>query len=324
MIPIERQLTMEVLSSGRAGGSKATGYLELIACNPNQQARTLPVGTVFRKDGRDFVNTQAIVVESPQIGEDCKNISFRIEAVDVGEEYNLGLGSFQLVDSQLGNYDIVSRLATTGGTTAANCVTAADLDIAQRNFDQLRNDTQVRTQALKQLTEQHKLIPLPETFQVAEAEIVEPQTCPQISNNQIQQVLVYYMGGIKAEDVKLLALPKLKTVADGLDIVDDGLSAATFEVYEQTASSNDIQATLQAPGRYNYYVIINITQATASTVLDKEAVLDEIVGQKIKQVAARLRKFKGIKSVEVSRQPEWAFWVGDLPKNKNDITLKID
>ncbi len=328
MISQDSKLRQELEATGSTDGEKASGVIEIYNCNTRDDL-VIDTQTIFRKDDKDFVlraDDLEIVIPPNNNPDDCESSSaldnrrsLKIEAVNVGEEYNLEAGSYQIVGLDSDDYN-VRGFDISGGSEVTSCITAEDLELAKEEFAQKRNDTEVKRDLMHSLEIEHNLIPLEGTFQVAEADILEPATCPEVTDNRISQVIIYYLGGIEKADVVKLIEADLKAAAGELTVVDDGLNSASYEV-NITLNSERPKPTVQQAADLDYYVIIEIDHANATIVLDRQDILDEIAGEKVKQVAPRLRRLEGVTNVQVDLSP---FWVDSLPENKNDILLKIN
>ena len=328
MISQDSKLQQEIEATGSTDGEKASGVIEIYNCNTRDDL-VIDTQTIFRKDDKDFVlraDDLEIVIPPNNNPDDCESSSaldnrrsLKIEAVNVGEEYNLEAGSYQIVGLNSDDYN-VRGFDISGGNEVTSCITAEDLELAKEEFAQKRNDTEVKRDLMQSLEIEHNLIPLEGTFQVAEADILEPATCPEVTDNRISQVIIYYLGGIEKADVVKLVEADLKAAAGELTVVDDGLDSASYEV-NITLNSERPKPTVQQAADLDYYVIIEIDQANATIVLDRQDILDEIAGEKVKQAAPRLRRLEGVTNVQVDLSP---FWVDSLPENKNDILLKIN
>ncbi len=330
MISQDSKLQQEVEATGSTAGGKANGVVEVYNCN-TQKNLIIDTQTVFRKDDKDFVlkaDDLEIVIPSNGDPDDCEGSSaldnrrsLRIEAVGVGEEYNLEAGSYQIVGLNDNDYN-ARGFDISGGSGITDCITSDNLEDAKERFAQKRNDTEAKRNLIDSLEFEHDLIPLEGTFQVAEAEILEPVTCPDITDNRISQVIIYYLGGIKKEDVAKLVEPDLKKAAGGLTVIDNGLTSAIYEAYVSPGGERP-KPTVQRPADLNYYIIIEIDQASAGIILDREDILDEIVGKKVTDAAPRLRSLEGVTKVDVDLQPRWP-WIDTLPQNRDDILIKIN
>ena len=327
----DSKIQQEIFASGSTDGQKASGIIEVYNCNTETDL-VVNTQTVFRKDDKDFslkADNLEIIIPPGESSEDCESASavgnrrsLRIEANEIGEDHNLEAGGYQIIGLTDDNYS-VRGFDIEGGRGVSSCITADDLEDAQEAFAQKRNDTEAKRQLMNTLEFEDNLIPLASTFQVAEAEILEPPTCPEITDNKISQVIVYYLGGVKKEDVSKLIEIELQKAANELVILDSGLETANYDVRVRLGGEQP-KPTVQQPADLNYYVTINIDQATAGIIFDKEEILDQIAGSKAKQVGSQLRSLKGVEEVQVEFSPFWAFWLTNLPEDKDKIMLNID
>ena len=168
MISQDSKLQQEVKATGSTAGGKANGVVEVYNCNI-QKNLIIDTQTVFRKDDKDFVlKADDLEIVIPPNGDpnDCEGSSaldnrrsLRIEAIGVGEEYNLEAGSYQIVGLNDDDYN-ARGFDISGGSGIANCITSDDLEDAKERFAQKRNDTEAKRNLINNLEFEHDLIPL--------------------------------------------------------------------------------------------------------------------------------------------------------------------
>ncbi|MYB40222.1 hypothetical protein F4X86_03095 [Candidatus Saccharibacteria bacterium] len=331
MISWDVRLQQEVEASGRTAGVKANGIVDVYNCNV-QRDLVIDTQTIFRKDNRDFVlraDDFQVVIPPSANPNDCEDPnlignrrSLSIEAAEVGEEYNLEPGAWQLIGLDDADYSVTGG-DIGGGTAAAACVTEEDLAAAEEDLERQRDDADVRAELVKSLAAEHALIPLEGTFQVALGELFEPAVCEEADDRPLSQTIIYYLGGIRIEDAAKLVAPELAKGAGELTVTDNGLQTADYEAHVRLGSDR-VEPTVQRPADLDYYVIIEVNEATAGVILDEEDILEQITSAKANQVAARLRGLDGVTSVKVDLSPAWAFWVDSLPSDREDIVIEID
>ena len=331
MFDHESRLREEVEATGATNGIKSNGVLEIYNCSTDNEL-VIDTQTIFRKEDKDFVlvlppDSSEIVVPPIDDANDCENpsasiekINPKVEAVEAGEEYDFELGSYQIVGLDEDHYSARGIYITQPGQGIAACVTEEDLEAARERLDQTRDDKEAKRQLLDRLEFEEGLIPLEATFQTAKGEIFEPPTCPEATDTTINQLLIYWMGGVSMEDLDELIQPDLAKAGGDLTIVDNGLSTADYEVHVHLDGKQP-EATVNQPADLDYYIIIDVTQAAASIILDDASILKQIAGSKAKQVAARLRRLEGVQNVEIEISPFWSVY---LPDDESAIILNID
>ena len=333
MFPLDRRLEKVVPAKGQADGVRASGVIEISNCSTTTPL-VINSATVFQKDEKNFrlqardLEVQIAVATdaaSCQATTGASNkLSLRIEAAAVGEEYNLSEGSYQIVGVAEDNYN-VAGFAIEGGQDGASCILEEDLETSAADFGSLRRDEQAKVELRRKIESQpNDLIVLPDVFQMAVDEVVQPDLCPSVVDNKITQIIVYYMGAVKKSDLEKVIEPQLEEIADGLTILDNGLETADYQAYREYDARVDIKPNIQEAAPWGYYVLVNITDANASTVLNEEEVLKAVVGQQARKVGSNLRRYKGVKDVEIQLHPWWAFWLTEIPQNPDDITIQIE
>ena len=328
MISFDKKIQRQITATGDASGSKAQGYVDIYNCHTTDEL-VINTDTVFTKDNRDFVLPSGATEIRIGVSADSDNCTdstadnrrtVRLEAVATGDEYNLEPGSFVIQNLTLSEYNIRGK-EFTGGESATGCVTEADLKSAEEELSQLRNDSEIKTQLIETLQTDHNLIALPETFQVAQANIIEPPTCPQVTNNQISQVLVYYLGGVRAADVDQLVQPALTAAANGLSVINNGLETAEYSTHIRLGSDDQPTPTVQQAAAIDYYLVLDIYQAKAGVVLDEPQLIEQIQGLPASQAGSRLRNLDGVRTVDIRLSP---LWRNNLPSRQDAIDVKID
>ena len=319
------ELSQAVAGSGDVEGNRASGIVDIYNCN-QENSLIINSETTFVKDNLEFswaAEEGAEELIPGSASEDCLDVSalsLRIEAAAVGEEYNLEAGSYQIVGLPESSYDVRGR-AMTDGNAADSCYTAEDLEIAQEALKQKRKDGEIRRQMMSRLRTEEGLIPLEATFQVYEGDIFVPEACPVITENQVTQTIIYYLGGVREEDVDTLVGSDLRKQYSDLTILDSGLTAAEYDTRVRPGSPESPQPTvLKADERMQYYVIIESDQARGGVILDEKRLLKDVAGIRASQAATRLRRLEGIRTVRVELSPPWQT---HLPENQNDIQIEI-
>ncbi|MCY4088586.1 MAG: hypothetical protein OXF49_00405 [Candidatus Saccharibacteria bacterium] len=334
MLSTAQTYTYDISTSGQTSGAKASGVIEIYNCHPSNEL-LINGQTIFRRNGLDFVLQSEDLEFSIPASADIRNCrafasginlnhrSVQIEAVSPGEDYNLATGSYSIIGYNPDHYN-VRGLDLAGGQSTRSCVTASDLERAKEDFIQSRTHHQARDDLIN-LLQNNNLIPLPETFQQANDDMIEPDLCPQISNNQLHQVVVYYMGGIRSTDLAKLIRPELENKAQDLQIIDDGLTqSSTILEAVIPLGAGTAEPTVIEAANYDYDIIIQISQAQAGVILYEDEILEQSVGKLAKQLAANLRRQDGVASVEIKLSPAWAFWIDRLPEKIDDISVNID
>lgn len=332
MFDLDRRLETELPTSGQTEGSRAKGFIEIYNCHTTRPL-TINSSTIFQKDNLDF-RLDARNLEfaiDPASGDNCQattafnnKLSVRIEAVEVGDSYNVGEGSYQIVGVDKDDYNVIGG-ALEGGQSPEACLEEEALQEVTQTLQAMRQDEQAKRDLKTKIETEHgDYIALPQTFQQAVGEPTLPATCPQAADNKADQLMVYYMGGIRREDLMQVIRPSLEKQAEGLSIIEDGLSTADFVTYQEYEVAVGRQPTIHEPAPWVYYVIVNITDATASNSFDSQKVAKDSAGQQVKSVAVNLRRFRGVRNAHVALKPLWVFWVSDMPGDSRDIEVKIE
>ena len=330
LLPLEMvnhglELNQVVIASGDVDGSRASGIVDIYNCSQTNDL-VINAETVFVKDGLEFNwvaqegDERVIPASASENCLDVSALSLRIEAAGAGEEYNLEAGNYQITGLAEDDYDIRGR-AMAGGSQADSCYTEEDLEIAQEALSQKRRDGEVLRQMMGRLRTEEDLIPLAETFQVYEGDILVPEACPTVTENQVAQTIIYYLGGVRQEDVDALVRAELGKRHSDLTVLDSGLAAAEYDTRVSPGSPERPEPTvLKADERVQYYVVVEGERAKAGAVLDEEEVLDDVVGIRASQAATRLRRLEGVGTVRVELSPPWRT---SLPENRQDILIEI-
>ena len=331
MVPISVERDHVIEASGRVEASRASGIVEVYNCHPDESL-IIDSSTIFEKDNKQFrlqADLEIVIPASVDI-EDCQTSltnankrSLRIEAVNSGVDYNLGLGNYEIISQDSDYYQVVG-FELEGGQEPSGCISDNDLKAAQEEFRQgLQQVRRDHRQLLVEKLQAQGLIPLEDTFQLAEGEINTPQLCPTIAEGSLSQVVVSYMGGVKPADLEVIVHPSLQAEVIGLEITDYGIDSGRYEV-EVRNNTATLEPTIVSPADIDYYLNIFISNAQARINLDELQIKKDIVSRPANEVGSDLRRQFGIGSADVSLSPFWAVWIRNLPSDTDRITVVID
>lgn len=133
-LTLQKDLTQEFTATGKKDvGTKATGNVTISNCS-NSDSFTVPAGTVFSAQGKNFtLNAPAAVPGAKFSGGNCSKagtVAGAITASANGDDYNLGTTTFAIT-----GYDpkVTASGSTSGGTSkTVTIVSQSDVDGAQQ------------------------------------------------------------------------------------------------------------------------------------------------------------------------------------------------
>ena len=315
----DHELTETVNASGeKRVGVQASGLIKLTNCT--DAAVTIPAGTILVADGLTYTNQQEVSLEGGNFNSsgDCKSLgdhakTVTINATEVGEQYNFtGFRVYALPDGFSGKItaettDLVDGPSPIAGGSdeIVNYITQVDLDQANSQLALQRSDDTIKSNLQQQLIRSN-LIPLNDTFMVdiieTEADVVVDQ---EADSGLLTQQLSYSLGGVSSDDIKVLLHPLIESQANGLALVDDGLSSAQF--------------TLKIIDDDLYQLKIAVIAQVGSTLVEAD-VFNQIKGLPAKEVSESLRQQDGIVNVQIKLSPPW---INNIPTDINKVKIEI-
>ena len=290
-------------------GTKASGTISVRNCE-DTSPRTLPTGTVFAANGKNFTSNAALTVSGGQFsggGSVCNSTSSSVgvTAATSGEAYNVAAATYT-TGALSGNFTI-SGSAMSGGTTrVVKVVTEQDVATAKAKID-AKDD--VSKKNLQQQLEDADFFVIGSSFaKTNESTTPTPGVDQEGNEVKVTYAADYTMIGINRDDLKKLIQNSLKDQIDTerQQVQDDGLEQATFTV-KSTAENGDT-------------IIEVTTKAEVGPDIDTEALKAEIAGKKSGETENIVKALPGVKNAEVNYSP---FWVSRTPKKQAKITIEF-
>jgi hypothetical protein len=308
----QKSVSQQVPTTGTINnGQKATGSVTLSLTDCSVSQVTVPAGTGVTANGYTFITQADETLQSVKVGSQCKNSSFpsfssataNVTALAGGTGYNIAASSFSVAG--FSDVSASSSAAMSGGTDdSVQIVAQADIDNATQKI------TAESTDSIKQQLEQQIQAAgeyaLTSTFNAASpTTTTSANVGDQASSVTVTENTTYTMFGVKENDLNSIVDNNLQSKIDPSKqvILNEGLSSASFQVNNQTAST--VQFALS-------------TTATAGPDLQASAVKKSIVGLKSGEVVTMLKADPGVTAVNVHLSP---FWVTSVPSNLNKVTV---
>ena len=315
---IERTLKADIVATGKeTRGDKAEFIVNVTNCQTRQIS--IPLRTTFSRGGFDFISLEkatipgAISGSSNCIYDGGNAKSIKVQAQQFGAKYNVGTGEFK-AKSLTGLEAIASRQTKQGRLETVSVITQNDIDKARQILESKTSseDQQIKQQLRTVLTNADQT-PLAETLEIETADPeVNVEVGQEAKTGQASQTVTYQQKGVKLADIDQLIKPILNQQAPDLEILDSGLSSATFTINQNPIEPEQLQLTVQ------------VFAAKAAPALDHDKVWELIKLKKIDKAAAELRSLGGIESANVSLSPKWAIWVTTVPTERDNVKIEIN
>jgi hypothetical protein len=293
-------------------GNKATGTLTLTNSHTSQ-AITVPAGTTFVAQGKQFTNNTTVTVPGVYL---CKvgntfaacngNVDVGITARDIGPEYNIGPQEF---DTNAPVDAAKSAQATGGGSKETiTVVSQADIDKAKASLAQQDADA-VREELKKQFT--GDVIVVNESYgNTQAAPAVVPALGEQAKRAKLTVDTTYTLIAVPRADIKQLLDANLQESLQGKEnqrIYASGDLSLRFSNY-------------QAGPNGTFITKLN-TVGSIGPNIDGDKLAVQIKGKRFGEIEQIVNGYDGVENVQVQFSP---FWVTSAPgPDKTDIKFKI-
>ncbi len=303
--------TQKVPATGQKDvGTKASGSITVKNCE-DTEPRTLPGGTTFSANGKNFVTNNTATVPAGSFsggGSVCKSTSVEIPvtAAENGDSYNLSATSYAS-GKLAGNFTINGSSMSGGTSKIVKVVSQQDVDTAKQKI--AKNDDAAKEELKKQLQEQNYTA-IADTFSAGNPVVTAaPAVGQEASEVTVTSVATYTMLGAKTDEVnKLITTEANKQLDSGKQSIQStGLDQANIRVSRKN-SDTDVQVTLQ-------------TLVIAGPKLEIDKLKQEVAGKRRSEVQKIIQERPGVKDVTIDYSP---FWVFSTPKKASRISITYD
>lgn len=306
---LEKTRSLEFAATGEKNvGSKATGKINLK--NVTFIAITIPAGTVFTKDGCDFVSKQAVTIPQPG-GNILHPIpvsrAVEIEAKLPGEKCNIAAGTYQT-----GFIGVLANgEAMTGGSDKiVKVVTKEDLDQAKQKI--IESDESAVINELKNKFDSSAIV-IKESFASVAGEIKSSVALDEEAPDakaKLEQPVKYSLVAV----VRSRLVDYLNYVA-----LDQEKSA---KIKQKVYQSGDDRVQFADFVSKNDSITVKIfTQLRVGPEIDTKEVKDFAKGKAYGEIQDKYQKIEGIEKVELDF---WPMWVRRVPNKDDRVTVKIE
>ncbi len=303
--------TQKVSATGQKDvGTKAAGSITVKNCE-DTEPRTLPGGTVFSANGKNFTANNTATVPAGSFsggGSVCKSASVEVPvtAAENGDSYNLAATAYSSA-KLAGNFTISGSSMSGGTSRIVKVVSQQDVDTAKQKIAQ--NDDAAKEDLKKQLQDQ-KYTPLTETFSTGNPNVTASPAVGQEGNEvTVTSITTYTMFGARTDDLNKLITTEANKQLDSSkqSIQSTGLDQANLRV-SQKNNDTDVQIALQ-------------TLVVAGPKLELDQLKREIAGKRRSEVQRIIQERPGVKDVTIDYSP---FWVHSTPRKASRISITYD
>ena len=309
----QKTYTQQVPTTGQKNnGQKASGNVSMTAqvCNtiPNGSPADVPAGTGVSANGQTYITQQDTSFSSsgtPKHG--CLYFDATsgtpITAQTGGTSYNTPSGTSFTV---AGRTDVSASGSASGGTDSiVQSVNQNDINSAKSKVN--TNDTSVKN-ALDSQLKGEGYYPIGATYTAGTPNVTTSANVGDAASTvTVTEIVTYTMFGVHQDDLQALIDGNIKTQIDTSkqSILDDGLSKATFNVNNLTATGGTVSLS---------------TTGVVGPQLDISAIKTDAAGKKAGAIKGDIASNPDVTSVDVKFSP---FWISSAPKKTNHITVNI-
>lgn len=288
-------------------GTKASGTMKLTRTSVSSIPLTVPAGTSFSAGDYTFVSMQPATLAGTSIGAGGliqSSATVKVEAVQLGEEYNLSARSYS---ANVGGFSAAGSVMS-GGTSREVVVPSADDVKKASELLQEKKDESLRTKLQESFG--GDVVVIEESYQEKRAEPV-----PSVAVDTEAAGPVTLKTTITAS---MHAVPKAD-LADFLkqSIEKEIAGKQSQKIYADGA--DQVKFTQFAAGESNATVRLT-ANGTVGPVIDEQQVKEQARGKNYGDIQSTLEAIAGIEDVDTKF---WPFWVRTVPQDVKRITVEF-
>jgi len=304
----KKDLAVEFTPTGKKRvGDKATGTMKLTRTSISSLPLNIPSGTAFSSGDYTFISTQAATLAGTGIGpggvvQDTATV--RVQAANIGEEYNLSARSYQ---SNIGGFSAVGSNMS-GGTSRE--VTVPSEDDVKKAAEKLaeQKDESLRTKLkdsfgssavlINESYQENRSDPAPSV--AIDAEASGPVT--------LKTTITASMMAVDKTDLDKFIKDSVQAeIKDkkSQKIYKDGADKVKFAQFVASEDGTSVRLT---------------TNATVGPTIDEASIKEQAKGKNYGDIQASLESIEGVEDVDTKF---WPFWVRTVPNDIKRITVEF-
>lgn len=301
-------LSVEFAATGKKRvGEKATGTMKLTRTSVSSNSLTIPAGTSFSAGNFTFVSTENATLAGTSVGPGGivqDNATVRVQATNIGEEYNLSSRSYQ---SNVSGFSAQGSEMTGGTSREITVVSEEDLQKAsvaleEKKLDDLKNKLTesfgTSNFVIGDSFSEKRSDPTPSVAIDAEATgtvILKTTVTGSILAIEKQQMTEFLRKNIEKE---IEGKQSQKIYSDGSDDVK-------FAQFSNSGDNPKVRIT---------------ANGSIGPNIDETSVKEQSKGKRYGDIQTSFESINGINNVDVQF---WPFWVRVVPDSIDRITVEF-
>ena len=288
-------------------GEKALGTMKLTRTSVSSTPLAVPAGTAFSAGNYTFVSTEDATLSGTGIGpggivQDTATV--RVQATNIGEEYNLSARSYQ---SNVGGFSAAGSAMSGGSSREVTVVSEDDLAKATAALGEKKAEG-LRSKLEASFSESNVVIK--ETFQekrgdpVPSVKVDEEVTGPVT----LKSTVTASMMAVERSEIQKFLKTGIQSEIEGMKsqkIYSDGSSDVKFSQFVNDAEKPKIRLT--ANGKIG-------------PVIKEDEVKEQSLGKNYGEIQLALETIDGVEDVDIKF---WPFWVRTVPNDVDRITVEF-
>lgn len=304
-----KELSVEFTATGtKKVGEKATGTMKLRRSSISRRPLQVPAGTTFSAGDYMFVSTESATLAGTDIGDNGivqDTATVRVQATQVGEEYNLSPRSYT---SNVSGFIATGSAMSGGSSRQVTVISKDDVAKATQKLQELK-DPELEAKLRAQFASSAVVIQesysekrsTPATSVPIETEVTGPVA--------LKTTLTASMMAIDKADINAFLTASVNdeiSEKKSQKIYNDGVDAVKFAQFANSAEAPTVRLT---------------ANAVVGPTIDEGQVKEQAKGKSYGDIQASLEAIEGVEDVNTTF---WPFWVRTVPNDVKRIEVKFD
>lgn len=290
-------------------GDKASGTIKLTRTSISSTPISIPAGTRFTSSKLTFVSIESATLSGSGVGpggliQDTATV--KVEAIAIGDEYNISSASYQLSVSGVSAH---GSNMTGGSKKTVKAVQQSDINTATEQLKESVDEDQLKSELTKQIDSGYTV--LQDSFSVNYGSVASNPGLGEAAEDgkaTATMEITYTLVGVSDDDVKSYLDAQAKAdLEDDQKVYDNGQTKVQFKNF--------------AASRNGYSVIIKASAQVGPTI-DEAKIKSNAAGKKSGEIMSEIERIDGVSSVKVRFSP---FWVNSAPSaDKLKVEFTVD
>lgn len=290
-------------------GDKASGTIKLTRTSISSTPISIPAGTRFTSSKLTFVSVESATLSGSGVGpggliQDTATV--KVEAIAIGDEYNISAASYQLSVSGVSAH---GSNMTGGSKKTVKAVQQSDINTATEQLKESVDEDQLKSELTKQIDSGYTV--LQDSFSVNYGSVASNPGLGEAAEDgkaTATMEITYTLVGVSDDDVKSYLDAQAKAdLEDDQKVYDNGQTKVQFKNF--------------AASRNGYSVIIKASAQVGPTI-DEAKIKSNAAGKKSGEIMSEIERIDGVSSVKVRFSP---FWVNSAPSaDKLKVEFTVD